>query len=172
VHDPAATALSRTDDGWLRTGDLGYLASGHLFPCGRLKDVIILRGRNLHAHDIESLAAAVPEVRTGNVVAFGAPSEEGGERLVVVAESRQPKDANLIARAIRGQVGEGLGVVVDEVVIVPAGTLPKTSSGKLRRLETKARWAAAQLVPDRAPPLQTLGLALKSGLSFLRPKSE
>ena len=73
IHDAEATRASRTADGWLRTGDLGYLSAGHLFLCGRIKDVIIVRGRNMHAHDIEALASKMPDVRTGNVVAFGAP---------------------------------------------------------------------------------------------------
>jgi fatty-acyl-CoA synthase len=168
IHDPEATRASRTSDGWLRTGDLGYLSGGHLFLCGRIKDVIIIRGRNVYAHDIEALASKVPHVRTGNVVAFGAPGSDGAEaRIVLVAEARRPEDANLIARAVRGQVQEGLGVVVDEIVIVPPGTLPKTSSGKLRRLETKTRWNAGTLVPEKSGRLRTLGIAVKSQLSFL-----
>jgi fatty-acyl-CoA synthase len=168
IHDPEATYASRTADGWLRTGDLGYLSQGHLFVCGRIKDVIILRGRNLHAHDIEALASQVPDIRTGNVVAFGAPGRDGDEgRLVVVAEARKPDEANLIARAVRGQVQESLGVVVDEIVVVPPGTLPKTSSGKLKRIETKNRWQSGTLIPEKGGRLQTLGLAVKSQLSFL-----
>src|SRR2546429_7130301 len=87
VFDPEATRAGRSGDGWLRTGDLGYLAGGHLHPCGRIKDVIILRGRNLHAHDIEALVGGLADVRTGNVVAFGTPDgETGEEKLVVIAE--------------------------------------------------------------------------------------
>jgi len=168
IHDPEATRASRTADGWLRTGDLGYLSAGHLFLCGRIKDVIIVRGRNVHAHDIEALASKMPEVRTGNVVAFGAPGSDGAEaRVVVVAEARQPDDSGEIARAVRGHVHEALGVVVDEVVVVPPGTLPKTSSGKLRRVETKARWTAGTLVPEKHGRLRMLGIAVNSQLSFL-----
>ena len=168
IHDAEATRASRTADGWLRTGDLGYLSAGRLFLCGRIKDVIIVRGRNVHAHDIEALASKMPEVRTGNVVAFGAPGSDGAEaRVVVVAEARQPDDSGEIARAVRGHVHEALGVVVDEVVVVPPGTLPKTSSGKLRRVETKARWTAGTLVPEKHGRLRMLGIAVNSQLSFL-----
>lgn len=172
IHDPEATRAARTADGWLRTGDLGYLSAGRLFLCGRIKDVIIVRGRNVHAHDIEALASKMPDVRTGNVVAFGAPAPDGAEaRLVVVAEARQPDASGAIARAVRGHVHEALGVVVDEVVVVPPGTLPKTSSGKLRRLETKARWSAGTLVPEKAGRLRVLGIAVNSQLSFLMGRS-
>jgi fatty-acyl-CoA synthase len=172
IHDPEATRASRTPEGWLRTGDLGYLAAGRLFLCGRIKDVIIVRGRNVHAHDIEALASKMPDVRTGNVVAFGAPGPDGAEaQVVVVAEARQPDDSGEIARAVRGHVHDALGVVVDEVVVVPPGTLPKTSSGKLRRVETKARWAAGTLVPEKASRLRMLGLAVNSQLSFLIGRS-
>ena len=168
IHDAEATRASRTADGWLRTGDLGYLSAGRLFLCGRIKDVIIVRGRNVHAHDIEALASKMPEVRTGNVVAFGAPGSDGAEaRVVVVAEARQPDDSGEIARAVRGHVHEALGVVVDEVVVVPPGTLPKTSSGKLRRVETRARWTAGTLVPEKHGRLRMLGIAVNSQLSFL-----
>jgi fatty-acyl-CoA synthase len=166
IHDPIATAAARTHDGWLRTGDLGYFANGQLHPCGRLKDVIILRGRNLHAHDVEAIAGSVADVRTGNVVAFGAAGDNE-ERLVVVAEAREPDNANLIAREIRGRVGDALGIVPDDVVIVPPGTLPKTSSGKLRRLETRTRWESGNLAPEAGSRLETLGVALRSGLSFV-----
>jgi fatty-acyl-CoA synthase len=125
----------------------------------------------VHAHDIEALASKMPDVRTGNVVAFGAPAPGGTEALVVVVEARQPDNVDAIARAVRGHVHEALGVSVDEVIVVPPGTLPKTSSGKLRRLETKARWSAGTLVPEKAGRLRMLGLAVNSQLSFLMGRS-
>jgi acyl-CoA synthetase (AMP-forming)/AMP-acid ligase II len=169
VHDPDATCAARTVDGWLRTGDLGYLSGGRLYPCGRTKDVIILRGRNLHAHDIEALAGALPDVRTGNVVAFGSPDGKGDERLIVVAESRATERSAALEREIRGCVGDAFGVVPDAVVIVAPGTLPKTSSGKLRRAEARAKYAGGGLAPPRAAAgsLETVGVALRSGFGHV-----
>lgn len=135
VGDDDATRDSRTTDGWLRTGDLGYMAGGELFPCGRIKEIIIIRGKNYHAHDLESLVSEVPGVRTGNVVAF-CLLKESGESLVIVAETRQPEKQ--LAKHIRSHLAESIGITPDEVMVVPAGTLPKTSSGKLKRLETRS----------------------------------
>jgi fatty-acyl-CoA synthase len=84
-------------------------------------------------------------------VAFGS-NRRGEERLVVVAESRTPDAAPAIARQVTGSIHEALGVVPEEVVIVPPGTLPKTSSGKLRRAETRRRYLAGELT-DRRPTL-------------------
>jgi acyl-CoA synthetase (AMP-forming)/AMP-acid ligase II len=166
-HDPESTRAARWPDGWLRTGDLGYQAGGQLYPCGRTKDVIILRGRNLHAHDVEALAGSVADVRTGNVVAFGAPGGDGEERLVVIAEARDPELASGIAREIRGRVGDALGVIPDDIVVVAPGSLPKTSSGKLRRLEARERWEAGTLEPPRGGALETFGLVVRSSLQHV-----
>ncbi len=136
VGDEESTRVSRTQDGWLRTGDLGYLANGELYPCGRIKDVIIIRGKNFHAHDLENIASEVAGVRTGNVVAFSV-REDSGESLVLVAETRMDDQTAEIARKIRTHLAESIGIAPDEVVVVPAGTLPKTSSGKLKRSETR-----------------------------------
>lgn len=165
INDPEATQQARTADGWLRTGDLGYVTGGHLYACGRTKDLIILRGRNLHSHDVEAAASRVAEVRTGNVVAFGSAHGRGGEKLVIVAESRVPESADKIEREIRGEVHEALGVTPSEIVVVPPGTLPKTSSGKLRRADTKRDWETGNLAPPSNNSLSTLGIMIKSGVS-------
>jgi fatty-acyl-CoA synthase len=130
---------------WLHTGDLGYLAGGRLFVCGRKKDVIIVRGRNHYPTDIEWAVGEVPNVRRGNVVAFGvtidaqgraAADAAGEERLVVCCEG-----ASGDARAIRDAAGTCIaarfGLTPHEVVVTPLASLPRTSSGKLQR--TKAR---------------------------------
>lgn len=164
IHDPEATRRSRTPDGWLRTGDLGYLAQGELHPCGREKDVIIIHGRNYHAHDLEAIASELPEVRTGNVVAFGVPGRGDGEELVVVAESKQVDDVERIAREIRGRIAEAMSLTPGDVRVVPPGTLPKTSSGKLKRSETKNLYIAGQLGQDRPSYLAAWKSALRSGI--------
>jgi len=166
IHDPEATARSRTPDGWLRTGDLGYLAAGELYPCGREKDVIIIHGRNYHAHDLEAIASELADVRTGNVVAFGVPGRgEGGEELVLVAESRVIDDNDRIAKEIRGRIAEAMMVTPQDVRVVPPGTLPKTSSGKLKRSATKDLYIAGTLGQDRPSYLAAWKSALRSGIA-------
>jgi fatty-acyl-CoA synthase len=141
---PDATAEAFADGGWLRTGDLGYLAEGDLVVCGRIKDVIIVGGRNVFPEDLERAAQTVEGVRPGNVIAFGVGKGRKGDDLVVVAELKSgdpPTVRDGIARAVR-QSG---GVRPDDVVLVAPGTLPKTSSGKLRRGECRTRYQAATL---------------------------
>lgn len=132
-----ATAEVFHDD-WLRTGDLGYLVDGELIICGRLKDVIIVGGRNVFPEDIERAAAAVEGVRAGNVIAFGAPGRKGRESIVVVAETRAD-DAEPVRDAVSTRVIDAVGVSA-EVVLVRPGSLPKTSSGKLQRSLCKTRY--------------------------------
>src|SRR5205085_6443357 len=131
-------------DGWLRTGDLAYLVDGELIVCGRIKDVIIVGGRNVFPEDLERAAQTVEGVRPGNVIAFGVARGRKGDELVVVAELKSgdaPVVRDEIARAVR-QAG---GVRPDDVVLVAPGTLPKTSSGKLRRGECRVRYQKAEL---------------------------
>jgi fatty-acyl-CoA synthase len=128
-------------DGWFRTGDLGYLVDGELVLCGRLKDVIIIGGRNLHPHDIERAVSEVPGVRPGNVIAFGVPGRAGKEGIVVVAESRDA-DTDDLRQLVTRRVTDVVGVPPKDIVFLPAGTLSKTSSGKLQRAATKADYLA------------------------------
>jgi fatty-acyl-CoA synthase len=142
--------------GWLRTGDLGYLAGGELVVCGRDKDVLFAAGRNVFPQDIEAVAAEVPGVRTGGVAAFGVPGGPA-DRLVVAVETRVGDPATVrrqVAAAVLGEVG----LRPDDVVALPPGRLPKTSSGKLRRAEARRRYLSGQLgpqlrqrVPERNP---------------------
>ncbi|MGQ9475443.1 MAG: fatty acyl-AMP ligase [Actinomycetota bacterium] len=132
--DAAATAEALRG-GWLHTGDLGYLARGELYLVGRIKDMVVIGGRNLFPEDVERCAERVEGMRKGNAVAFGVTTRRGRERLVLVGETRLscPQAALETARAVSSLVREEIGVPVREVVLVPAGTLPKTSSGKKRR---------------------------------------
>ena len=167
--DDDATRASRTPDGWLRTGDLGYIANGELHPCGRIKDIIIIRGKNFHAHDLESLASEVKGVRTGNVVAFGSRTD-AGEALVLVAESREEGRTAEIAKEVRAHLAGAIGIGPDEVVIVPPGTLPKTSSGKLKRVETRSLYETGRLLSSRPGKIAAWTAAVKSTIGFLRKK--
>jgi fatty-acyl-CoA synthase len=141
---PDATAAAFRDGGWLRTGDLGYLAEGDLVVCGRIKDVIIVGGRNVFPEDLERAAQTVEGVRPGNVIAFGVAEGRKGDQLVVVAELKSGDPASVRDGIVRAVSHSG-GVRPSDVVLVAPGTLPKTSSGKLRRGECRARYQASQL---------------------------
>jgi fatty-acyl-CoA synthase len=141
---PDATADTFTDDGWLRTGDLAYRVEGELVVCGRIKDVIIVGGRNVFPEDVERAVAGVAGVRPGNVIAFGVEGRKGKEALVVVAETRG-EDGSTVRREVAERVLDAVGLPTSEVVLVAPGTLPKTSSGKLQRSLCRTRYLEAEL---------------------------
>jgi fatty-acyl-CoA synthase len=128
---PDATA-DAMHDGWLRTGDLAYTVEGELVICGRIKDLIIVAGRNVFPEDIERAVADIDGVRAGNVIAFGVDGERGRPGLVVVAESKAD-DVEPVRREVALRVRDVVGLPAKEIVLVSPGTLPKTSSGKLQR---------------------------------------
>ncbi len=139
---------------WLDSGDRAYRAEGEIFVTGRVKDIIIKGGRNLYPHEAEELAARAEGIRKGCTVAFGVRDEASGtEKLVVVAEAREAdsKRKAAIASAVRDNVTQGLGLPPDQVELVPPGSIPKTSSGKLRREETKQLFLAGKLSAAKPP---------------------
>jgi fatty-acyl-CoA synthase len=143
---PEATAAV-FHDGWLRTGDLAYLLDGELVLCGRLKDVIILGGRNVFPEDIERAVAAVDGVRAGNVIALGVEGYKGKESVVVIAEVRVDGDRLDRVRAdVHHRTLEVCGIPPRDVMLVRPGTLPKTSSGKLQRAKCKEQYLDEALV--------------------------
>jgi fatty-acyl-CoA synthase len=129
---------------WLRTGDLAYMCDGELVVCGRMKDVIIVGGRNVYPEDIERAVGTIPGVRQGNVIAFGVEGRKGREGLVVVAETKE-EDPQAIRQAVATRVRHAVGLNLEEVVLVNPGSLPKTSSGKLQRSLCRSRYLAAEL---------------------------
>ncbi len=130
---------------FLRTGDLGFIHKGELYVCGRVKDMIIIRGLNFYPQDIERIVEATSkEIRKGCVAAFSI--EDEGEKLVVVAEVKSSKaipDAVEITTAIR----QFLNIETHEIIFIPPRSIPKTSSGKIARHQAKAAWLNGQLKP-------------------------
>ncbi|RSM34577.1 acyl-CoA synthetase [Amycolatopsis balhimycina DSM 5908] len=146
-----AAAFGATLDGlggWLRTGDLGVVHRGDLYVTGRLKDLIVIDGRNFHPQDIEAAAGeAHPAVRRDRVAAFGV-ADESGEGAVVVAEWARGADADAddkeVTRAVLRAVSREHDLTLRAVHLVPSGGLPRTSSGKVARSAAKARYGGAR----------------------------
>lgn len=147
---------------FLRTGDLGFVADGELYVTGRLKDLIIVDGRNLHPEDIEATVRIATATSAGlAIAAFALPSEGSGERLVVLVETERRREidpVDLMRRATaalsaRHEIGAA------EVLAVAAGAIPRTTSGKVRRNETRRIYrmgrfhaVARRAEPDRVSP--------------------
>ncbi len=137
-ENPEATAEALTGDGWLNTGDIGYLFDGRIFITGREKDLIIINGRNIWPQDLEYIAEQQDEVRPGDALAFAAPGPDTEDIAVMVVQSRENDDVkrkNLVER-LENLVRNNLGIEC-YVELAPIHTLPRTSSGKLSR--SKAR---------------------------------
>jgi fatty-acyl-CoA synthase len=138
VDGPVAT---KGEDGWLDTGDLGYLVDGEVVICGRVKDVIIMGGRNIYPTDVERVAETVEGVRAGNAVAVRWQTPGGRESFALAVESRQAGDsavAERISADVRSAVTAAIGVRPAVVTVLPVGSLPKTPSGKLKRTAAAA----------------------------------
>ncbi|HEX2094837.1 MAG TPA: condensation domain-containing protein, partial [Longimicrobiaceae bacterium] len=151
---------------FLRTGDLGFLEGGELFITGRLKDLIVIRGRNHYPQDIEQTALRSHEgLRAGSGAAFSV-DDGGEERLVVVQEvSRQAAtvDVEEIATAIRRAVAAEHGVQVHAVAVARPGGVPKTTSGKVQRRACRAAFLAGEL------PLVGVSVREETGMEAPRP---
>jgi fatty-acyl-CoA synthase len=172
-RQPEATAAITLPGGWLDSGDLAYRASGEIHVCGRRKDLIIKGGRNLVPQEIEEAAAGVDGVRRGCVVAFGTENAAlGTEGLVVVAETRvvDAAERDRLVVAVTERIADAVDVPPDRVVLVPPGTVPKTSSGKVRRSATKERYLAGGLGrPPRTTLAQQATLAVAATAEAVRP---
>jgi fatty acid CoA ligase FadD21 len=127
-----------TPDGpWLKTGDLGFVHEGGLFIVGRIKDLLIIRGRNHHPEDIE---ATVQEITGGRVAAISVPVNST-EKLVTVIEYKKRGDSTedaihsltAVKRDVTSAISNAHGVNVGDLVLVPPGSIPTTTSGKIRR---------------------------------------
>ena len=156
-ENPEATAAT-FKDGWLHTGDLGYILDGEVYVTGRLKDLIILNGRNVHPQAIEWRAAEVDGVRKGNVVAFARPGANSEELVVVCEVSSDDHDRIKaeVARVVRQEIGVGPA----DVVCLAPGSLPKTSSGKLQRRKTRSQYILNALGADGVRTMGSSGSTL------------
>jgi acyl carrier protein len=168
---PLGPATGEGEYAWVNSGDRAYRADGEIYVTGRVKDIIIKGGRNLYPHEVEELAARADGIRKGCIVAFGLTDEATGtEKLVVVAETRERDAARraALASSVTDLVSRGLGLPPDRVELIPPGSIPKTSSGKLRREETKQLYLAGTLSASRAPAwLQIARLGTGSALRNL-----
>jgi fatty-acyl-CoA synthase len=159
LNNPDATAAVFSEDGWLDTGDLGYIFEKNLYLSGRRKDVIIVNGRNIRAQDLEELAEEQPEVRMGDASAFGLDDDnENQVTVVLVVECRISNTSgrqSLISRLQR-LVYEGFGIHC-VVELVKQHTLPRTSSGKLSRVAARKGFMERADWNQEAKPQRELG---------------
>jgi thioester reductase-like protein len=131
------------DDGYLRTGDMGFFHDGELFVCGRIKDMIILRGQNYYPQDIENVVERASSLIRNNCVAAFQIHEDSEPALAIVAEVKNPKalpDARKIAAAVRNY----LNVEVALISFIAPRAMPRTSSGKIMRHKAKQMWLEGQ----------------------------
>jgi acyl-CoA synthetase (AMP-forming)/AMP-acid ligase II len=134
--------------GWLRTGDLGFVHAGELFVTGRVKELIIKRGRNYYPDDIEGVAAEVAGRQLVRAAAFGCPNEGAGTEDVVLLLETRPMEASGRAKldqAINGALIAALGIRADATVFVAPSTIVRTTSGKIQRAALRARWLQGEI---------------------------
>ncbi len=161
LGQPERTAAALDAGGWLDTGDLGFLWAGELYLTGRAKDVLILRGRNHAPEEVEEAALRVAAVRAAAAVSHG--REDGGsEALLVFAERRSSATAAAVAaipRQVIAHVLAATGLAADRVEVLAPFTLPRTSSGKMRRAEALRLHLAGELHPPAPAAARALGEA-------------
>ncbi len=149
--DDEAATLAVMQNGWLHTGDVGYLADGELYVCGRTKDLIIRQGRKYHPPDLESAIAGVG-IPLAGVVVFSINHVEEADSIIAVLEARASARNDDVVATVRRRVRETAGLELDQVIVTTPGTIPRTTSGKVRRAETRARFQAGTLVRALALP--------------------
>jgi fatty-acyl-CoA synthase len=140
-----AASRAALRSGWLHTGDLGFILDDELFITGRRSDLLIINGRNVHPQDIEWCAAEVAGVRQGNVVACGRPGRDGEEVVLVLEPSSAAEDIHALSARVASRVRAECRVPVADVVLLKKDTLPKTTSGKLRRKATREAYEQQRL---------------------------
>ncbi len=171
---PEATVRALDEAGWLDTGDLGFEADGELFLTGRAKDLVIIRGANHAPQEFEETLEAVDGLRAGCAVALGfTPEGEQDEVLLLLAEHAPGATVDGLEERVREAVVAGTGVRPHTVRILAPGTLPRTSSGKLRRSEALRLFLADELSAPKK--VRAVGLVVemaRSALAFARAHRE
>jgi fatty-acyl-CoA synthase len=147
-RDPESTAACMTADGWLDTGDMGYLSGGYIFIVGRAKDMIIINGRNHWPQDIEWAVEQLPGFKSGDIAAFAITASSGEETPAVLVHCRvtDPGERGRLRDDIRERVRAITGIT-PVVELVPPRTLPRTSSGKLSRTKARNLYLSGDIVP-------------------------
>src|SRR5262252_3820765 len=149
-YNDVDTTRAAIRNGQLFTGDLGYLSKRELFVCGRVKDLIIVNGRKYHPQDLEWGVADLAGIRRGRVVAFGTAAKGRPDRIVVVVEPSGTVAARELKDSIRRRIVDVCGLLVDDVVLAPGGTVSRTTSGKVKRSATKMLYERGDLASTSA----------------------
>ena len=147
-RDPESTAACLSDDGWLDTGDMGYMSGGYIFIVGRAKDMIIINGRNHWPQDIEWAVEQLPGFKSGDIAAFAITGPSGEETPAVLVHCRvsDPHERGRLRDDIRERVRAITGIT-PVVELVPPRTLPRTSSGKLSRTKARRLYLSGEIQP-------------------------
>jgi len=143
-NNPEATAQTYRG-GWLHTGDLGFVRDGQVYITGRIKDLIIVNGRNVHPQAVEWTAAEIEGVRRGNAISFSIPGAAGEELVCVVETKLQEEDHEALAKSVREAIQRELSLSPRDIVCLRPGSLPKTSSGKLQRRKCRQQYLNGEL---------------------------
>jgi fatty-acyl-CoA synthase len=156
LQDDADGLGGKTDDRrWFKTGDLGFVRDGEVYVTGRLKDLVIIQGRNFYPADVERLVANVEGVAAGRVVVFGLTDERAGtEGLIVLAEAERSEgdDARRLALRIRNAVAQELDCAPRDVRVVPPRWLVKSTAGKLARADNRSKYVEHFMKADAGSP--------------------
>ena len=170
-NDPEMTADIIGTDGWLNTGDLGFFFEGNLYIGGRAKDLIILRGRNYAPQEFEDPIYELEGLRLGCAVAVSTTVEGQGEQLIILAEkdARSDRPDADIAANVKTRLLSSVSVEPWHVELLESGTLPRTSSGKMRRSEALRQFLAGELTPPgKVTTLRILKEVAKSQIAWAR----
>lgn len=146
-RDPGQSQAAFTEDGWYKTGDIGFCVDGELYICGREKELMIIHGKNYYVGDVEAATSTVPGVKAGRVVAFTVFNDKtDADDCIVLAESDlvDAIDLRMIKRSIKQAIYDAVALTVRTVDIAPVGTLAKTTSGKMSRSQNRDIWLQAK----------------------------